>query len=158
MISNNNTIISLNLQKKLKNVMLLNSNINHTNANSHNTIMKNINTKPIVNTQHHVQQQIDQQQFLFTTTAKQISKKVNTSFPSHIVWFCYSKQDEFINNIKYDSDDIVSTLLNISPSSSSISSFSDDSLSMETGCKSFTNPLSINLKACLILYTPNNKS
>ena len=85
MISNNNTIISLNLRKKLKNVMLLNSNINHTNANSHNIIIKNINTKPIVNKQQHVQQQIDQQQFLFTTTAKQISKKVNTSFPSHIV-------------------------------------------------------------------------
>ena len=51
MISNNNTTISLKLRKKLKNDMLLNSNINHINANSHITIIMNINTTPIVNQQ-----------------------------------------------------------------------------------------------------------
>ena len=60
MISNNNTTISLTLRKKMKNDMLSNNNINHINANSHINMIVNINTKPIVNQQQHVQQQIDQ--------------------------------------------------------------------------------------------------
>ena len=56
MISNSNTTISLTLQKKMKNDMLLNSNINHINANSHINMIMNINKKSIVDQQ----QQIDQ--------------------------------------------------------------------------------------------------
>ena len=158
MISNSNTTISLTLQKKMKNDMLLNSNINHINANSHINMIMNINKKSIVYQQQHLQQQIDQQQLLFTTMAKQISKKDNTSLHSHTVLSLYSNQVEFINNIKYISDHIVSTLINISCSSSSLSSFSNDGLSTETGCTSFPNSLSFNLTTCLIAYTPNTLS
>ena len=57
MISNNNTIISITLRKKLNNDMLPNNDTNPINANSHNTITKNINTNNALN-QQHVQKQI----------------------------------------------------------------------------------------------------
>ena len=156
MISNNNTTISLKSRKKMKNDMLMNSNLNHINANSPINILININTKPIINQQQHIQQKINQHQLLFTTMAKQISKKDNTSFPSHIVRSLYSKQDEFTNDVNYVSDDVVSTLIHFLPLSSSSSSFYDVGLLTETDCKSFTNPLSINQHAYIIADTPNN--
>ena len=75
MISTNNTIISINLRKKLRNDKLLHSNINSINTNSHNTIIKYINTKPFVNQQQHVHQQIDQNQPLFIKIAKRLARR-----------------------------------------------------------------------------------
>ena len=90
--------------------------------------------------------------------AKKISKEMCTSFPSHIIRSRYPEQDEFTTNIKYVSDDTVSTVINISPSPYSLFSFSDDNLSTETGCKIFTNPMPLHLKTCLIASTLNNIS
>ena len=85
MISTNSTIISINVRKKLMNDKFLHSNINSINTNSHNTIIKYINTKPVVNQQQHVHQQIYQNQPLFIPIAKQINKEIYTSLPSHTV-------------------------------------------------------------------------
>ena len=158
MISTNSTIISINVRKKLMNDKFLHSNINSINTNSHNTIIKYINTKPVVNQQQHVHQQIYQNQPLFIPIAKQINKEIYTSLPSHTVWSHYPEQKEFTTTVKYFSDNTVSTLINISPSSLFIFYFSDDGLSTETGYKTFPNPMSLHLKPCLIAPTHNNIS
>ena len=157
MISNHNTIISIPLRKKLNNDLLPNNDTNPIKANSHNTITKNINTNNVSNKQH-VQKQIYHQQLLLTTIAEQISKKAHITFPSYIVRSRYYEQDQFINNIRYVRDDTVSTLTNISPSSSFLSSFSDDGLSTETCCKTYISPTSLQLKVCLIASTYNTIS
>lgn len=115
LISNNNPPTSSLLRKKSKNDIVPNNTVNRINKNSHDTMIMNINTVPIVNQHQQVQQQQDHQQSFFSTIVQQISKKNNVSLTSYIVRSPYSERDELINNVAHVGDDTVSTSINISP-------------------------------------------